>query len=216
MNRQDELLENDSFSVNLVAPDESAVFDSPVARENDFSAHKISYQYLLDITHKFHKSNQIGEGGFSQVFMGITHRRKIQVAVKRLKIDKVTDVTQLNNEVDQLQRLRHDNIIDLMAYCNESTEKLCLVYPYMENESLKKRLEEKDLKFEQKMKIIVGVAEGINFMHTRPKPLVHRDIKPGNILLDEDFNPKIADFDLLRYTLTENLNFGIFHQFLSY
>ena len=66
------------------------------------------------------------------------------------------------------------------------------------------------------MKIIVGVAEGINFMHTRPKPLVHRDIKPGNILLDENFTPKIADFDLLRYTLTENLNFGIFHQFLSY
>ena len=75
----------------------------------------------------------------------------------------------------------------------------------MENESLKKRLEEKDLKFEQKMKIIVGAAEGINFMHTRgPKALVHRDIKPGNILLDEDFTPKIADFDLLRYTLFEN------------
>ena len=175
------------------------MFSSPLARENDLCAPKISFHYLLDITHKFQQSNQIGEGGFSQVFQGITHRRKIRVAVKKLRHDKVDDVMQINHEVDQLPRLKHPNIIDLWAYCNESKERLCLVYPYMENGSLKQRLDEKDLNFEQKRKIIVGVAKGINHMHTRQKPLVHRDIKPGNILLDECFNPKIADFDLLRY-----------------
>ena len=204
--------DNDEFNTfdglledEFVALDESAVFSVPLARENqgngenDSGAHKISFQYLLDITQKFHQSNQIGKGGFSQVFQGITHRRKIRVAVKKLWHDKVDDVMQINHEVDQLPRLKHPNIIDLWAYCNESKERLCLVYPYMENGSLKQRLEEKDLNFEQKRKIIVGVAKGINHMHTRTKPLVHRDIKPGNILLDELFNPKIADFDLLRY-----------------
>ena len=81
--------------------------------------------------------------------------------------DKVTDVCQLNNEVDQLQRLKHDNIIDLLAYSNESKDKLCLVYPYMENGSLKVRLEKKDLKFEHKMKIIIGIARGLHHMHSR-------------------------------------------------
>ena len=181
---------------NFVASDESTAFCSPLARENDLCAPKISFQYLLDITQNFHQSNQIGEGGFSQVFQGITHRQKIHVAVKKMRIDNFDN---FNHEVDQLPRLKHPNIIDLMAYCNESRERLCLVYPYMKNESLKKRLDEKDLTFEQKRKIIVGVVEGINHMHTRSKPLVHRDIKPGNILLDECFNPKIADFDLLRY-----------------
>ena len=181
---------------NFVASDESTAFCSPLARENDLCAPKISFQYLLDITQNFHQSNQIGEGGFSQVSQGITHRQKIHVAVKKMRIDNFDN---FNHEVDQLPRLKHPNIIDLMAYCNESRERLCLVYPYMKNESLKKRLDEKDLNFEQKRKIIVGVAEGINHMHTRSKPLVHRDIKPGNILLDEYFDPKIADFDLLRY-----------------
>ena len=204
--------DNDEFNTfdglledEFVALDESAVFSVPLARENqgngenDSGAHKISFQYLLDITQKFHQSNQIGKGGFSQVFQGITHRRKIRVAVKKLWHDKVDDVMQINHEVDQLPRLKHPNIIDLWAYCNESKERLCLVYPYMENGSLNQRLDEKDLNFEQKRKIIVGIAKGINHMHTRQKPLVHRDIKPGNILLDECFNPKIADFDLLRY-----------------
>ena len=197
LNTYDRLLEEDDFVAP--DPDESAVFSSPLARENDLCAPKISFHYLLDITHKFQQSNQIGEGGFSQVFQGITHRRKIRVAVKKLRHDKVDDVMQINHEVDHLPRLKHENIIDLLAYCNESKDRLCLVYPYMENGSLKQRLDEKDLNFEQKRKIIVGVAKGINHMHTRQKPLVHRDIKPGNILLDECFYPKIADFDLLRY-----------------
>ena len=197
LNTYDRLLEEDDFVAP--DPDESAVFSSPLARENDLCAPKISFHYLLDITHKFQQSNQIGEGGFSQVFLGITHGQKTRVAVKRMRIDKVDDVMQINHEVDHLPRLKHENIIDLLAYCNESKDRLCLVYPYMENGSLKQRLDEKDLNFEQKKKIIVGVAKGINHMHTRQKPLVHRDIKPGNILLDECFYPKIADFDLLRY-----------------
>ena len=65
-------------------------------------------------------------------------------------------------------------------------------------------MDEKDLTFEQKRKIIVGVVEGINHMHTRSKPLVHCNIKPGKILLDEYFNPKIADCDLLRYSTSGN------------
>merc|ERR1719245_343870 len=144
LNTFDRLLEDD-----FVAQDESAVFSSPLARENDLCAPKISFQYLLDITQNFHQSNQIGEGGFSQIFQGITHNQKIHVAVK-------------------------------------------------------KRLDEKDLTFEQKRKIIVGVVKGINHMHTRSKPIVHCNIKPGKILLDEYFNPKIADCDLLRYSTSGN------------
>jgi len=199
LNTFDRLLEDD-----FVAQDESAVFSSPLARENDLCAPKISFQYLLDITQNFHQSNQIGEGGFSQIFQGITHNRKIHVAVKKMRIDTFDLLMQINHNVDQLPRFKHPNIIDLMAYCNESRERLCLVYPYMKNGSLKKRLDEKDLTFEQKRKIIVGVVEGINHMHTRSKPLVHCNIKPGKILLDEYFNPKIADCDLLRYSTSGN------------
>merc|ERR1711953_1581985 len=135
---------------NFVASDESTAFCSPLARENDLCAPKISFQYLLDITQNFHQSNQIGEGGFSQVFQGITHNRKIHVAVKKMKIDTFDFIMQINHNIDQLPRFKHPNIIDLLAYCNESRERLCLVYPYMKNGSLKKRLDEKDLTFEQK------------------------------------------------------------------
>ena len=187
--------------------DHSAILDPnyPLAREHGFAVHEIPFDYLVGITNRFR--NVLGQGGYGVVFFGKSHSRGIKVAVKRLMtesagVDSVEATKRINYEVSELPKMRHPNIMLPVAVCRESPEKLCLVYPYMENGNLKERLAEKSMNFEQKMKIILGIARGLNKMHTTldddKKSYVHRDVKPSNILLDRDFNPKVADHDLLR------------------
>ena len=119
----------------------------PVIPENALSAHRIEFRYLQYITDDF--SHKIGEGGFSEVFLGVTKRRKIKVAIKKLKKGATYDEreklqSQLNYEVDQYCRLQHPNIIELLGYSNDNPDNLCLLYPYMVNGTLKEKLEMKD------------------------------------------------------------------------
>ena len=106
-------------------------------------------------------------------------------------------------KVELLPRLRHQNIVDLYGYSNDAPDTPCLIYPFMANGSLEKRL----LKFKeytpkcepltakQRLEIALGVARGINHihqLHQGPKVLIHRDIKTSNILLDDQLQPKVS------------------------
>lgn len=206
----DALLEDEA---GLLPEENSDFLTIPVAPENTLGVPNIPFSYLERISSGF--SRQIGEGGFSVVYLGITKRSMKKIAIKKLKLlDNLTHdnkmIEQLNNEVDQLPRLKHPNIIDLIGYSNDNSGSPCLLYPFMENGTLDKKLTFKTastaLNVAQRLTIVVGVARGINHLHTfyideggKRKPLIHRDIKPSNILLDNDFQPKIADFGLLRY-----------------
>lgn len=200
----EELLESE-----LLADDENSDFvDNPIAPENNMPTHRVPIHYLATICDNFSQDRILGTGGFASVYLGITKRSKFKMAIKRLKSsanekERQNMMQQLNYEVDTLPRIRHPNIIDLLGYSNDEPQMSCLLYEFMPNGTLAKKLSAKSkseaLTAQQRLVIAKGVAEGIRHLHSQNKILIHRDIKPSNILLANNFQPKLADFGLLRY-----------------
>nr|KAJ0209283.1 hypothetical protein LSAT_V11C400194510 [Lactuca sativa] len=149
-------------------------------------------------TDYFSNTLKIGEGGYGPVFRGnVDH---IFVAIKVLRPDISQGETQFQKEVEVLTCIRHPHMVLLMGACPEYG---CLIYEYMENGSLEDRLFRKNntpvLPWTLRFKICFEIAAALHFLHqTRPQPLVHRDLKPGNILLDRNFVSKISDVGLAR------------------
>ncbi|CAN1179978.1 U-box domain-containing protein 52 [Linum perenne] len=159
-------------------------------------------QYTIDeikqATNDFSPSLQIGEGGYGPVYRcSLEHT---PVAIKSLRPDAAQGRAQFQQEVDVLSRIRHPNMVLLMGACPEQG---CLVYEYMANGSLDDRLLRRGntppLSWQLRFRIAAEIATGLHFLHqTKPEPLVHRDLKPGNILLDRNFVSKISDVGLAR------------------
>lgn len=161
----------------------------------------IPYKHLEKATANWSPENALGSGGFGTVFEAELKRTK--VAVKRIQsYNANVQKEQSFNERCVLNACRHKNILTLMAYSNDG-EFPCLVYEFMAGGSLFHRLMpsflKRDLSFDQCVKIALGTALGLHYLHTfRPKPYIHGDIKPGNILLTEDRTPKIGEFGTVR------------------
>ena len=195
----DELLELD------LLPEEhnSDFIHHPAPGELGIQAHRVPYDYLVSITRFWEQ--KIGEGAFSIVFKGVTLRSKYELAIKKLvKPNEKSEMnTLLNDNIDQIERLKHENIIDMLGYSNDCGPGFqCIIYPFMKNGTLKDQME--NLNGKQRLTILTGVAKGLEHLHnpTQGKPLVHRDIKPANILIADDFEAKIADFGLLRFAVS--------------
>ncbi|CAA0821152.1 Protein kinase protein with adenine nucleotide alpha hydrolases-like domain [Striga hermonthica] len=149
-------------------------------------------------TDYFSVANKIGEGGYGPVFKATLDHTP--VAIKVLRPDISQGEQQFQKEVEVLSRMRHPNMVVLLGACPEYGS---LVYEYMENGSLEDRLHRKNgsppLSWPARFRIAAEIATALNFLHsTRPEPLVHRDLKPGNILLDRNFVSKISDVGLCR------------------
>ncbi|KAJ1433473.1 Serine-threonine/tyrosine-protein kinase, catalytic domain [Sesbania bispinosa] len=162
---------------------------------------KFSYQQLRTATHNF--SKKLGSGGFGTVYLG-SLSTGVNVAVKVLRGQRVKK--QFMAEVSTIGRAHHLNLVRLYGFCFEWKLR-ALVYEYMANGSLDKYLfrEDRTLGFEKLHEIAIGTARGIAYLHEEcPQRIVHYDIKPGNILLDEKFSPKVADFGLAKLCNREN------------
>ncbi|KAK7329269.1 hypothetical protein VNO77_23424 [Canavalia gladiata] len=148
----------------------------------------------------------LGSGGFGEVYKG-SFSNKIIVAVKILRGNSNKRVEeQFMAEVGTIGKIHHFNLIQLYGFCFERDLR-ALVYEYMENGSLEEYLfhEHKTLRFGKLHEIAVGTARGIAYLHEDCKQkIIHYDIKPGNILLDANFNPKVADFGLAKLCNREN------------
>ncbi|KAG8239134.1 hypothetical protein J437_LFUL018739 [Ladona fulva] len=150
---------------------------------------------------------KLGTGAFGSVYLGYlavppSTESKIAVAVKRLNKDAINLDLQFRNEVEMLSKFQHTNLLPLIGYSCDGPL-YCLVYEYMSNGSLQEKLAYKDdafiLTWIQRIKIAEEIAQGIVYLHTAwPKPLIHRDIKSANILLDHQLIPKLGDFGLVR------------------
>ncbi|KAI4331473.1 hypothetical protein MLD38_029662 [Melastoma candidum] len=162
-----------------------------------------SLKELHSATNSFNYDNKLGEGGFGSVYWGQLWDGS-QIAVKRLKVWSNKAEMEFAVEVEILARVRHDNLLSLRGYCAEGQERL-IVYDYMANLSLLSHLHGQHsveclLDWKRRMKIAIGSAEGITYLHHHATPhIIHRDIKASNVLLDSDFNARVADFGFAKF-----------------
>lgn len=160
-----------------------------------------SYEHLEKATNYFHISNKLGQGGSGAVYKGTLPGGKI-VAVKRLFFNTSQWADHFFNEVNLISGIDHKNLVKLLG-CSITGPESLLVYEYVPNQSLHYHLfgrkHGQPLSWEDRYKIILGTASGLAFLHEGSQlRIIHRDIKLSNVLLDDDFTPKIADFGLAR------------------
>ncbi|KAI9100081.1 hypothetical protein K1719_024299 [Acacia pycnantha] len=160
-----------------------------------------SYNALKSATKNFSEENKIGEGGFGAVYKGTLWNGKV-VAIKRLTLRPSNKIDEeFESEVKLISNVHHRNLVRLLGYCSNGDDRI-LVYEYMKNKSLDIYLygEKKGyLNWEQRYEVIIGIARGLTYLHEEfHVRIIHRDIKTQNILLDDDLQPRIADFGLAR------------------
>ncbi|KAJ1400687.1 Zinc finger, RING/FYVE/PHD-type [Sesbania bispinosa] len=165
---------------------------------NDRRYRKYTMDELKTATNNFSEKLRIGEGGYGKVYKcNLDHT---SVAVKVLNHDSINKKEEFLKEVEILSQLHHPNMVLLLGAC---PDKGCLVYEYLENGSLEDYILKKNgkppLPWFVRFRIVFEMACGLSFLHNwKPEPIVHRDIKPGNILLDRNYVSKISDVGLAK------------------
>uniref|UniRef100_A0A7N1A3L6 non-specific serine/threonine protein kinase n=2 Tax=Kalanchoe fedtschenkoi TaxID=63787 RepID=A0A7N1A3L6_KALFE len=163
----------------------------------DVKNRNFTYPEVLKMTNNF--QTVLGRGGFGTVFLGDIDGT--QVAVKMLSASSVQGYRQFRAEVNLLMVVHHRNLTSLVGYCDDDGKK-ALIYEYMVHGNLDEQLNEKSAKllsWEERLRIAVDAAQGLEYLHNGCKPpIVHRDVKCANILLNEQYQAKIADFGLSR------------------
>ncbi|KAK7267480.1 hypothetical protein RIF29_20154 [Crotalaria pallida] len=166
------------------------------------SVKRFSLYEIQKATEKFSSKRVLGEGGFGRVYRG-TLDDGSEVAVKLLTRDNQNGYSEFISEVELLSRLHHRNLVKLVGICTERRRR-CLVYELVRNGSVESHLHGDDKKnspldWEARRKIALGAARGLAYLHEDSNPrVIHRDFKASNVLLEDDFTPKISDFGLAR------------------
>ncbi|CAN4117058.1 unnamed protein product [Withania somnifera] len=170
-----------------------------------------SYNDLKASTQGFKTSNKIGQGGFGSVYKGrLQDGHFMAVKLLSVELESMRGEREFVSEIAALSDIKHENLVNLRGCCVDGAHRL-LVYDYMENNSLALTFlggEQNRSKFTWTLRkeISIGIAKGLSYLHEEVSPhVVHRDIKASNILLDEKFTPKIADFGLARL-FSENMS----------
>ncbi|KAJ9187267.1 hypothetical protein P3X46_002744 [Hevea brasiliensis] len=169
--------------------------------EHYFAVHLFSYSELEEATNNFDSAKELGDGGFGTVYYGKLRDGRA-VAVKRLYENNYKRVEQFMNEVDILTRLHHQHLVSLYGCTSRHCRELLLVYEYIPNGTVADHLHGERAKpgalpWCTRIKIAVETASALAYLHA--SDIIHRDVKTNNILLDNNFCVKVADFGLSRF-----------------
>ncbi|VFQ67807.1 unnamed protein product [Cuscuta campestris] len=191
---EEEEEENGSFS------DKSGNSDSKILIDLNSSAFKwFSYSVLRASTCQFSSENLISEGGCNKVYKGLLPNGK-RVAVKILKLSQET-WADFTREIGIMAAVKHKNIVPLLGICIKDND-LISVYNLFSKGNLEENLHGKGktkslLSWPVRFRIAIEIAEALNYLHNEcPEPIIHRDVKSSNILLGDQFEPKLSDFGL--------------------
>ncbi|MBA0560412.1 hypothetical protein Golob_017313 [Gossypium lobatum] len=170
---------------------------------NNIAVETFTFRELAAATRNFRKECLIGEGGFGRVYKGKLEKTGQVVAVKQLDRNGLQGNREFLVEVLMLSLLHHPNLVNLIGYCSDGDQRL-LVYEYMPLGSLDDHLldispSQKPLDWYVRMKIARGAAKGLEYLHDKANPpVIYRDLKSANILLDHEYNAKLSDFGLAK------------------
>ncbi|KAG1369773.1 G-type lectin S-receptor-like serine/threonine-protein kinase LECRK2 [Cocos nucifera] len=165
---------------------------------DEIAPRSFSYHELREATDGF--KEELGKGAFGTVFKGALPRGQRAIAVK--KLEKVVDEgeREFRTEMRTIGRTHHKNLVRLLGFCDEGTNRL-LVYEYMSNGSLADLIFKADghPNWDERVRIALDIARGIHYLHEECETrIIHCDIKPENILMDDNWTAKIADFGLAK------------------
>ncbi|KAL5854024.1 hypothetical protein ACOSQ4_003826 [Xanthoceras sorbifolium] len=178
---------------------------SQLANDNDIDVlqraiwRRISYQELVRSTEGFNESNLLGRGGFGSVFRGKL-LDGMEIAVKVFHVQMERALRSFDVECEVLSGIRHRNLVKIISSCTNEDMK-ALVLEYMPNGSLAKYLYSNEffLDILQRLNILIDVASGLEYLHFGYSiPIVHCDIKPSNVLLDQDMVGHLSDFGIAK------------------
>ncbi|WZY81193.1 hypothetical protein YC2023_027577 [Brassica napus] len=172
--------------------------------------HRFRYKDLYAATDGFKDNRIIGTGGFGTVYKGIITTTSSpspssdEIAVKKITPNSIQGVREFVAEIESLGRLRHKNLVNLQGWCKHGND-LLLIYDYIPNGSLDSLLYSKPrlcgvvLTWDARFQIAKGIASGLLYLHEEwEKIVIHRDVKPSNVLIDDQMNPRLGDFGLAR------------------
>jgi hypothetical protein len=177
--------------------DESASFDPSL---------QVSMAEIVVATKNFSTDLIVGDGSFGLVYKAKLNNG-LTVAIKKLDPDAFQGFREFRAEMETLGQLRHRNLVKILGYCIAGPDRI-LIYEFIERGNLDIWLHDSSSSTEQTLtlplswatrkKIVKGVANGLDYLHGLEKPIIHRDIKASNVLLDSEFEARIADFGLAR------------------
>ncbi|XP_058009318.1 LEAF RUST 10 DISEASE-RESISTANCE LOCUS RECEPTOR-LIKE PROTEIN KINASE-like 1.3 isoform X2 [Hevea brasiliensis] len=165
-----------------------------------FGTRVFSYEELVEATDNFNPSKELGDGGFGTVYYGVLNDGRV-VAVKRLFENNMRRAEQFMNEIEILTRLRHKNLVSLYGCTSKRSRELILVYEYVPNGTVADHLHGNRsksglLSWPVRLSIAIETADALAYLHA--SDVIHRDVKTNNILLNNNFQVKVADFGLSR------------------